>query len=127
MNEIMCVTRITIGGQQYTAEELGEEKAKEIVRQRVEAAVESIGYAEMKASDKTALAIGAVGTWIYIGGVDSDLWGRAALGAGMFLLALAAKKIGDYVEACREEQKEWEEERRDAVFAAWIRNGSLKG
>ena len=28
----------------------------------------------MKASDKTALAIGAVGTWIYIGGVDSDLW-----------------------------------------------------
>ena len=55
----------------------------------------------MKMSDKTALAIGAVGTWIYIGGVDSDLWGRAALGAGMFLLALAAKKIGDYVEACR--------------------------
>ena len=46
----------------------------------------------MKASDKAALAIGAVGTWIYIGGVDSDLWGRAALGAGMFLLALAAKK-----------------------------------
>lgn len=32
----------------------------------------------MKRSDKTALAIGAVGTWIYIGGVDSDLWGRAA-------------------------------------------------
>lgn len=71
----------------------------------------------MKASDKAALVIGAVGTWIYIGGVDSDLWGRAALGAGMFLLALAAKKIGDYVEACREEQEEWEEERRDAVFA----------
>lgn len=44
MNEIMCVTRITIGGQQYTAEELGEEKAKEIVRQRMEAAVESMGY-----------------------------------------------------------------------------------
>ena len=37
----------------------------------------------MKASDRAALAIGAVGTWIYIGGVDSDLWGRAALGAGM--------------------------------------------
>ena len=37
MKEIMVVTRITIGG-------LGEEKAKEIVRQRVEAAVESIGY-----------------------------------------------------------------------------------
>ena len=44
MKEIMVVTRITIGGQQYTAEELGEEKIKEIVRQRVEAAVESIGY-----------------------------------------------------------------------------------
>lgn len=79
----------------------------------------------MKMSDKTALALGAVGTWIYIGGVDSDLWGRAALGAGMFLLALAGKKIGDYVDACREEQEEWEEERRDAVFAAWIRSGSL--
>lgn len=60
----------------------------------------------MKASDRAALAIGAVGTWIYIGGVDSDLWGRAALGAGMFLLALVAKKIGDYVEECREEQEE---------------------
>lgn len=48
----------------------------------------------MKRSDKAALAVGAVGTWIYIGGVDSDLWGRAALGAGMFLLALVAKKIG---------------------------------
>ena len=68
----------------------------------------------MKASDKAALAVGAVGTWIYIGGVDSDLWGRAALGAGMFLLALVAKKIGDYVEACREEQEEREEERRDS-------------
>lgn len=81
----------------------------------------------MKMSDKAALAISAVGTWIYIGGVDSDLWGRAALGAGMFLLALAAKKIGDYVDECREEQEEREEERRDEVFAAWIRSGSLKG
>ena len=80
----------------------------------------------MKMSDKTALAISAVGTWIYIGGVDSDLWGRAALGAGMFLLALAGKKIGDYADACREEREEWEEERRDEVFAAWIRSGSLK-
>ena len=79
----------------------------------------------MKMSDKTALAIGAVGTWIYIGGVDSDLWGRAALGAGMFLLALAAKKIGDYVNMCREEQEKREEERRDEVFAAWIRSGSV--
>lgn len=80
----------------------------------------------MKASDKVALALGAVGTWIYIGGVDSDLWGRAALGAGMFFLALAGKKIGDYVDACREEQAEREEERRDEVFAAWVRSGSLK-
>lgn len=44
MKEIMVVTRITIGGQQYTAEELGEKKVKEIVRQRMEAAVESMGY-----------------------------------------------------------------------------------
>lgn len=80
----------------------------------------------MKASDKAALAIGAVGTWIYIGGVDSDMWGRAALGAGMFLVALAVKKIGDYVNMCREEQAEREEERRDEVFAAWVRSGSLK-
>ena len=65
----------------------------------------------MKRSDKAALAVGAVGTWIYIGGVDSDLWGRAALGAGMFLLALVAKKIGDYVEECREEQEE-----RDSIL-----------
>ena len=41
----LCVLpELQSGGQQYTAEELGEEKAKEIVRQRVEAAVESIGY-----------------------------------------------------------------------------------
>lgn len=80
----------------------------------------------MKRSDKAALAVGAVGTWIYIGGVDSDLWGRAALGAVMFLLALAAKKIGDYVEECRKEQEEREEERRNRVFATWIRSGSVK-
>ena len=48
MKEIMVVTRITIGGQQYTAEELGEEKAKEIVRRRMEAAVESMGYERSK-------------------------------------------------------------------------------
>ena len=48
MKEIMVVTRITIGGQQYTAEELGEEKANEIVRQRMEAAVESMGYERSK-------------------------------------------------------------------------------
>lgn len=44
MKEIMVVTRVTIGGLKYTAEELGEEKIKEIVRQRMEAAVESMGY-----------------------------------------------------------------------------------
>lgn len=81
----------------------------------------------MKRSDKAALAIGAVGTWIYIGGVDSDLWGRAALGAGMFLVALVVEKIGDYIEECREEREEREEERRNRVFAAWIRSGSVKG
>lgn len=81
----------------------------------------------MKRSDKAALAIGAVGTWIYIGGVDSDLWRRAALGAGMFLVALVVEKIGDYIEECREEREEREEERRNRVFAAWIRSGSVKG
>ena len=48
MKEIMVVTRITIGGQQYTAEELGEKKVKEIVSQRMEAAVESMGYERSK-------------------------------------------------------------------------------
>lgn len=48
MKEIMVVTRITIGGQQYTAEELGEKKVKEIVRQRMEVAVESMGYERSK-------------------------------------------------------------------------------
>lgn len=48
MKEIMVVTRVTIGGRQYTADELGKEKAKEIVRKRVEAAMESMGYERTK-------------------------------------------------------------------------------
>ena len=74
----------------------------------------------MKASDKVALALGAVGTWIYIGGVDSDLWGRAALGAGMFLLALVAKKIGDYVEESRKSGKK-------SAGTQCLRRGSAQG
>ena len=80
----------------------------------------------MKMSDKVAVAIGAVGTWIYVANVEPGRWGHVALGAGIIGIALAVEKIGDYVDACREEQEEWEEERRDAVFAAWIRSGSLK-
>lgn len=80
----------------------------------------------MKTSDKTALAIGAVGTWIYAANVEPGRWGHVALGAGIIGIALAVEKIGDYVEECREEQEEREEERRDEVFAAWIRSGSLK-
>lgn len=48
MKEIMVVTRVTIGGLKYTAEELGQEKVKEIVCQRVEAAMENMGYERTK-------------------------------------------------------------------------------
>ena len=48
MKEIMVVTRITIGGQQYTAEELGEEKAKEI-------GFDACGIAQVAAADSEAL------------------------------------------------------------------------
>lgn len=81
----------------------------------------------MKASDKAELVIGAVGAWIYIGGVDSDLWGRAALGAGIVVLGFAVKEIGGYIVKCQKEQEKWEYERRNAVFETWIRIGSLKG
>ena len=76
----------------------------------------------MKASDKATLAIGAVGTWIYIGGVDSDLWGRAALGAGMFLLALAAKKIGDSKRAARSRKSG-----KKSAGTQRLRRGSAQG
>ena len=55
-----------------------------------------------------------------------DLQTLQEFGSWLFFLAFAGKKIGDYVDECREEQEEWEEERRDEVFAAWIRSGSLK-
>lgn len=80
----------------------------------------------MKASDKTALVIGAVGTWIYVANVEPGRWGHVALGAGIIGIALAVEKIGDYVDECREEREEREEERRNRVFTAWIRSGSVK-
>lgn len=44
MKEIIFVTRIIMKGNQYTSEELGREKVSEIVLQRIESAMESIGY-----------------------------------------------------------------------------------
>lgn len=81
----------------------------------------------MKASDKVALALGAVGTWIYIGGVDSDLWGRALPWEPecFFLRSLVRKSAIMSMPAARSRQSR-EEERRDEVFAAWVRSGSLK-
>ena len=43
------------------------------------------------------------------------------------VLAFVLKKISDRIAERREEQEEWEEERRSRAFAAWIRTGSLKG
>lgn len=44
MKEIVFVTRVILEGNQYTSEEFGREKASEIVLQRIESAMESIGY-----------------------------------------------------------------------------------
>lgn len=55
------------------------------------------------------------------------MWSRAALGAGIVVFGFAVKEIGSYIAECQKEQEKWESERRDAVFVAWIRNGSLKG
>lgn len=76
--------------------------------------------------DRVAVAMGIAGVVTYAYGVDQSMWSRAALGAGIVVFGFAVKEIGIYTAECREEQEEREEERRDAVFAAWIRSGSLK-
>ena len=76
----------------------------------------------MKILDRAALVIGAAGMWLYMASVEQDRWSRAVLSVAIVVLAFVLKKISD-----REEQEEWEEERRSRAFAAWIRTGSLKG
>lgn len=80
----------------------------------------------MKIMDKLAIIIGIVGVWLYISGVDSDMWSRAVMGAFIILIAFVIKKISDYIADHREEQEEWEEERRSRTFSAWMHSGSLR-
>ena len=77
--------------------------------------------------DSVAVAMGIAGVVTYAYGVDQSMWSRAALGAGIVVFGFAVKEIGSYIAECQKEQEKWESERRDAVFVAWIRNGSLKG
>lgn len=77
----------------------------------------------MKILNKLAIIISIVGVWLYVSGVDSDVWGRAFMGAVNILIAFIIKKISDYIADRREEQ---EEERRNRTFSAWIRSGSLR-
>ena len=76
----------------------------------------------MKILDRAALVIGVAGMWLYMASVEQDRWSRAVLS-----VAIVVKKISDRIAERREEQEEWEEERRSRAFAAWIRTGSLKG
>ena len=80
----------------------------------------------MKILDKVAIIIGIVGVWLYVSGVDSDMWSRAVLGAIIAIIAFIIKKISDYIVDRREEQEEWEEERRSKTFSAWMHSGSLR-
>ena len=80
----------------------------------------------MKILDKVAIIIGIIGVWFYVSGVDSDVLSRAVLGAIIAIIAFIIKKISDYIADRREEQEEWEEERRNRTFSAWMHSGSLR-
>ena len=80
----------------------------------------------MKVLDRMAIIIGIVGVWLYVSGVDSDVWGHVVLGAIIVLIAFIIKKISTYIADRREEQEEWEEERRSRTFSAWMHSGSLR-
>lgn len=80
----------------------------------------------MKILDKVAIIIGIIGVWLYVSGVDSDVWSRAVLGAIIAIIAFIFKKISTYIADRREEQEEWEEERRSRTFSAWMHSGSLR-
>ena len=80
----------------------------------------------MKILDKVAIIIGIIGVWLYVSGVDSDVWSRAVLGAIIAIIAFIIKKISDYIADRREEQEEREEERRSKTFSAWMHSSSLR-
>lgn len=81
----------------------------------------------MKILDRVALVVGVAGMWLYMASVEQDRWNRVVLSIAIVLLAFVLKKISDRIAERHEEQEEWEEERRNRAFAAWIRTGSLKG
>lgn len=80
----------------------------------------------MKILDKLTVIIGIVGVWIYVANVEQDRWGHVVLGAVIAIIAFIISKISAYITDRREEQEEWEEERRSRTFSAWIRSGSLR-
>ncbi|MGN8734912.1 hypothetical protein ACTNEY_15095 [Fusicatenibacter saccharivorans] len=80
----------------------------------------------MKILDKVAIIIGIVGVWLYVSGVDSDVWGHVVLGAVIAIIAFIIGKVSDYIADRREEQEEWEEERRSKTFSAWMHSSSLR-
>lgn len=80
----------------------------------------------MKIMDRVAIIIGIVGLWFYVSGVDSDMWSRAVLGAVIAIIAFIIGKVSAYITDRREEQEEWEEERRSRTFSAWMHSGSLR-
>ena len=80
----------------------------------------------MKILNKLAIIIGIVGVWIYVANVEQDRWGHVALGAVIAIIAFIIGKISAYIADRREEQEEWEEERRSRTFSAWMHSGSLR-
>lgn len=80
----------------------------------------------MKILDRLAIIIGIVGVWLYVSGVDSDVWSRAVLGVIIAILAFIISKISTYITDRREEQEEREEERRSKTFSAWMHSSSLR-
>lgn len=80
----------------------------------------------MKILNKLAIIISIVGVWIYVANVEQDRWGHVVLGAIISIFAFIIKKISTYIADRREEQEEWEEERRSKTFSAWMHSGSLR-
>lgn len=80
----------------------------------------------MKILDKLAIIISIVGVWIYVSGVDSDMWNRAVLGVIIAIVAFIIRKVSTYIADRREEQEEREEERRNRTFSAWMHSSSLR-
>lgn len=54
------------------------------------------------------------------------MWGHVVLGAVIAIIAFIIGKVSDYIADRREEQEEWEEERRSKTFSAWMHSSSLR-